>query len=421
MKYILNYIINYIYNYIVLLGLTFCSGSLLAQTPLQVYQDTAALNNPGIKSLYKQYEALLQRIPQNGTLPDLQFSAGYFVTPIETRIGPQQAVLSLSQSFAWVGERNARQQATTQRAKNGLEVFNGKRSKLNFDVAAIYYSLYVLRSAIQITEENFELLSTFRDLSRVRFESGTGSMVDVLRVEMELGELKNQLLYLQDSRQPLMAEFEQLMNNTMDSQVVFPEVLWGEELSLNKDIILDSVSSMNPSVLSLEHQILSYDQEVIAARKKGGPTFTVGLNYTFVGQLDGYVGEGNGRDAILPTVGVKLPLYRKNYNALIREKEIIRESTALAKVDAVNVLQTQLSKGFRDYDDAVRRVSLYLELERYARQAMDILIAEYTSSRVDFEEIIRIDRKLLNYQLELEKARADQNTTVAYINYLMGK
>jgi len=32
-----------------------------------------------------------------------------------------------------------------------------------------------------------------------------------------------------------------------------------------------------------------------------------------------------------------------------------------------------------------------------------------------------MDRKLLKYELELEKARADQNTTVAYINFLMGK
>ena len=59
MKYILNYIINYIFKYIVVVGFIFNFGTLLGQTHLQVYQDTAALNNPGIKSIYKQYEAIL--------------------------------------------------------------------------------------------------------------------------------------------------------------------------------------------------------------------------------------------------------------------------------------------------------------------------------------------------------------------------
>ena len=62
-----------------------------------------------------------------------------------------------------------------------------------------------------------------------------------------------------------------------------------------------------------------------------------------------------------------------------------------------------------------------MELEKYANQAMDILISEYAASNVNFEEVIRIDRKLLKYQLELEKARADQNTSVAFIDWLMGK
>jgi outer membrane protein TolC len=178
---------------------------------------------------------------------------------------------------------------------------------------------------------------------------------------------------------------------------------------------------MNPGIRSLEHELLSYDQDVIAAQKAGGPSFTVGLNYTFIGQREGYTGSDNGRDAFLPTIGVKIPLYRKNYDAMVKEKEISKESVKLKKEDKTNALQTGLERGFRDYNDGVRRIALYIELSDHARQAMDILIAEYTSANTNFEEIIRMDRKLLKYKLELEKARADQNTAVAYINYLMGK
>ena len=421
MKYIYNNIVNYIFKYIVLLGLVLSSVGLLAQTPLQVYQDTAAINNPGIQALFKQYEVVMQKVPQSSSLPDPTFGFGYFINSVETRIGPQQAVLSVSQSFPWFGKLGAQEQATTERALAVLEKVNDERSKLNFKVAATYNSLYVLRSAVIITDKNIVLLSTFRDLSRVRFESGKGSMVDVLRLEMELKELENQLLYLQDSRRPLIAEFEQLLNTEILQPLEFPEKLPSDELSMSKELIIDSVQSLSPVILSLEHELLSYDHDVIAAQKKGGPSFTVGLNYTIVGELSSYAGSDNGRDAILPTIGMTIPLYRKNYSAQIKEKAISRESVAFRKVEKKNDLATRLERGFFEYDDAIRRVSLNEQLIEYAKQAMDIMIAEYTSSETNFEEVIRMDRKLLNYELELEQARADQNTAVAFVDYLMGK
>lgn len=396
-------------------------SSLKAQTQLQVYQDTAALNNPSIQSLYKQYEMVKQKAPQIGTLPDLTFAAGYFISPVETRVGPQQASLGVSQSFPWFGQLEAQEKSVIEKANAVLEMFNSERSKINFNVSTTYNNLYVLRSAIRITEENIVLLHTLKDLANVKFESGGASMVDVLRIEMELGELENQIKYLRDSKKPLEVQFEQLLNTKLTEEVVFPAILWSEGLSIDREIIKDSVQVVNPSILSLKHEILSFDQDVIAAKKIAAPSFTVGLNYTFVGDRVGYAGDDNGRDVILPTIGVKIPLYRKKYDALIKEKEIAKESVTLKKENLTNELKTNLANGFRDYDDAVRRVGLYIKLSKYARQALDILMAEYTSAETSFEEVIRMDRKLLKYELELEKARADQNTTVAYINYLMGK
>jgi len=406
---------------ILVLGFVLGFSGLQAQTQLQVYQDTAALNNPSIQSLYRQYEMVKQKAPQIGTLPDLKFAAGYFISPVETRVGPQQATLGVSQSFPWFGQLDAQEKSVIEKANVVLEMFNNERSKINFDVSTTYNNLYVLRAAIRITGENILLLNTMKVLANVKFESGKGSMVDVLRIEMELRELENQIKYLEDSERPLVVQFEQLLNTKLTKKINFPEVLWSNKLSIDRAVIDDSVQLANPSILSLQHEILSFDQEVIAAQKIGAPSFTVGLNYTFVGQRQGYTGEDNGRDVILPTIGVKIPLYRKKYDALIREKEIAKESVSLKKDNLSNELKTKLANGFRDYDDAIRRVDLYLELTKYARQALDVLMAEYTSAETNFEEVIRMDRKLLKYELELEKARADQNTTVAYINYLMGK
>ena len=414
-------VINRGMSLILTIGFILGFSNLQAQTQLRVYQDTAALNNPSIKLLYQQYEILKLKAPQIGGLPDLQFGFGYYISPVETRVGPQQATIGVSQSFPWFGQLDAQQKAAIESANVVLEEFNNERSKINFNVAAIYYSMYVLHKAILITEENITLLKTMKALANVKFESGNASMVDVLRVEIELGELENQLAYLKDSKKPLNLEFEQLLNNNLAEEVTFPEILWDEEFAISKDLIQDSVVAANPSILSLEHELLSYDQEVIAAKKIGSPSFTLGLNYTVVGDRLDYSGIDSGRDVILPTIGVRIPLYRKKYAALIKEKEVARESVGLKKETLSNELITNLAKGFRDYDDAVRRVALNGKLEIYAEQALELLMADYTSAEANLYDVIQMDRALLKYKLELEKARADQNTSVAYINYLMGK
>ena len=52
---------------------------------------------------------------------------------------------------------------------------------------------------------------------------------------------------------------------------------------------------------------------------------------------------------------------------------------------------------------------------------MQILQTEYATSNKEFEEVLRMEKRLLRYALELEKSRADINASAAFIAYLMGK
>ena len=106
---------------------------------------------------------------------------------------------------------------------------------------------------------------------------------------------------------------------------------------------------------------------------------------------------------------------------MIREKEYLKNAKVEERESKEDRLNTGLEKVWRDYLDASRRIGLYLHLKDLANQSLDLLVTRYTTAGTDFEEILRMDRQLLRYELELEKARADQNTQVAYINYLTGK
>lgn len=390
--------------------------------PVDEYLQIAAENNPELKAEFSKYLAMLERMPQARSLPDPVLMFNVFASPVETRVGAQNAGISLSQAFPWFGQLKAQESAVAQLAKARYQAFENTKNMIFFEVRSTYYDLYVLEAAISITEENIRLLHSFRELANVRLEAAQGTAVDLLRVEMDLEELQNQLLYLEDSRIPIEARFEELLNVDNSLNIVVPDTLKTIAFDQTKNLLLDSIVEQNPLLKQLDYQIMSLDQEIDVAKKMGLPSFNLGMSYINISPRTDFDVPDNGRDAIIfPQIGVRMPIYRKKYHAMVKEKEIVKTTIAYNKENKANELVTALEKSWRDYSDAVRRVGLYERLTGIATQSLNILVVQYTTAGSDFEEILRMDRQLLRYELELEKARADQNTYVAYINYLTGK
>jgi len=407
---------------IYILLILFSSTHLWAQDELNTYLEKAAKNNPGLKASFNQYLASLEMVPQAGSLPDPQLMFGIFISPVETRVGAQRGNISLTQAFPWFGTLGAQKNAATMMAKANFEKFENAKLKLLNEVKTTYFNLYFLHKSIDITRQNILLLETFKQLTQVSFESGKSGFVDVLRVEMELEDLKNKLLYLEDSQKPILAKFDELLNETPEQPIVLPDTLWSEEISAPRDSIFQTISSNSPQLKQFDFESDSYASQIEAARKMGLPSFNVGFNYINVAPRTDMTFAGNGKDAfVFPQVGVRLPLYRSKYKSMVKENEIKQEAVSFNKENTQNKLITEFEKVYRDYADAERRVGLYSKQFTYSSQSLALLITQYSTDGKNFEEVIRMERRKLGYALELEKARTEQNTYAAYINYLMGK
>ena len=159
----------------------------------------------------------------------------------------------------------------------------------------------------------------------------------------------------------------------------------------------------------------------------GLPSFTLGGSYTSIAKrtdtgMPGTDVLNNGQDAILfPQVGVRLPLYRKKYRAMEKQALLQQEATRFAKESTQDQLRAELEQLYRNYRDAQRRVALNRRLADLTERTLGLLQTEFTTGEADFEELIRLQQQLLNYQLEEAQARVEQNNYVYGIDYLMGK
>jgi outer membrane protein TolC len=396
----------------------FCSSPGFAQT-LDDYFKLAAKSNPGLQAKYLEYEAALQKVPQVNSLADPTLSFGYFISPVETRVGPQQARFSLAQMFPWFGTLKAQGDAAALMAEAKYQSFIDARNKLYFQVASAYYPLYELNEWIKIEQENISILKSFKAIATGKFENGTGSMVDALRVDIMLKDAETNLSILMEKKTPLVRVFNKLLNRPDNERVTIADSLRTENLAEN--FRKDSLIVLNPVLTALDLKAQASEAAAIAAQKQGLPKIGVGLDYVMVGKRTDITIPDNGKDVLMPMVSVTIPVFRSKYNASVKEAELMRESYAFQKDEMTNMLISDYETAWFDIQRQRQLLSLYEQQTETSRQSLNLLLTSYGNSGKEFEEVLRMQQQLLKYQKLKVAALTQYHIALAKINYLTSK
>ncbi|WP_421774947.1 TolC family protein [Gracilimonas sp.] len=395
--------------------------SLVAQS-IEVYQQEAAENNPEVRAAFQQYLSSLEEEPQVGVLPDPEIAFAYFISPIETRLGPQQARISLTQMFPWFGSLSDKRSISEARAKATYEVFQEARNRLFFQTERSLLELYELERSLEIANENLDILNSLVEISLRRYETVQASQVDVLRAQIEQEDLKTQIALLEDNRKVLIRKVHELLNTEEERMVVLPDTIIAEISMESKPELMNKLVRQNPALNRLRYQEDSAKQMKALAAKDGNPTFGVGLDYIFTGERPGVANlADNGKDAIMARASFRIPLFRDKYNAKVQQAKLNIQSVQSQITDKENKLETSLTSSLRDFYDAQRRYELYDQKQiQRVEQALNIMTQKYATDSSNFEEILRMQRKLLDYQLSRIQALVDMQVSAAYIDYLTG-
>jgi outer membrane protein TolC len=394
---------KFIINIIFLLMLGITTGQ--AQT-LDEYFRTAAENNPGLQSKYKEFEAALQKVPQVSSLPDPTFSFSYFFP----KMGAQSAMFSLTQMFPWFGTLKAQGNAAALMAEARYQAFLDARNQLYYELSAAYYPLYELDRWKQIEQENIDILQSYKTIANSKFKNGVAPMVDVLRVDIMLKDAVTNLSILEKKEKSLLATFNKLLNRDITEEVIIND-------SLNVEYLLDSfhtdsLLANNPMLNSLDLKVKASEANEIAAQKQGLPKLGVGLDYAIM---------DNGKNILMPMVSVSIPIFRKKYKAAEREAQLMQESYSLQKDEIVNSLTSNYEKTWFQIQQQKGLIDLYEQQTQQTNQSLNLLFSAYSNSGKDFEEVLRMQQQLLKYERMKATAEVEYQTALAKLDYITAK
>ena len=143
---------------LLLVGLSTKSSAQSLEESLKL----AAENNPLLKAKYADFEAAMQKVTQVNSLPDPTFSFGYFISPVETRVGPQRAKVGLTQMFPWFGTLKTAGNVQALQAEAKYQEFINAKNELYMQVKSAWYPIYEVNQKILLQKENKDILSSYK-------------------------------------------------------------------------------------------------------------------------------------------------------------------------------------------------------------------------------------------------------------------
>lgn len=402
---------------ITLLILMFFSLTLQAES-LDYYLELAAKNNPALKAKYAEFQASLEKVTQVNSLPDPTLSFGYFVMPVETRIGPQNAKIGLSQMFPWFGTLKAKGEVHTLLAEAKYQAFLDLKNQIFKSVKIAWYELYEVNRMIHLQMENQSILESFKVLSESAFKNGKGSMVDVIRIDIQLEDVQQNIAILRLKLEPIKMKFNALLNRSKDAPIIAPSNLnfKAVEAEYRKDSL-----TLHPQLEAFDFKIQSSQKQLEVAKKMGMPKLGVGLDYVMVGERKDMNVENSGRDVIMPMVSLTLPINRAKYRAQAKEASLYQTQLEMSKQNFENHLKSAYEQAWFKAEKNRQLIDLYQSQIEKTNQAIQLLLKAYSTSGKDFEEILRMQQVLLKYQMEEVIAKKSYFMAIAEIDYLSAK
>ena len=249
--------------------------------------------------------------------------------------------------------------------------------------------------------------------------SASGGMSDVLRIQLEIAELDNNI---ESILSEIKAKFNALLNRSALSEIQIPETFEQLPFLFDPETAMTKINDQNPMLNMITEEGLAYKAKAEMDKKMSYPMFGIGVQYMLNKKTSDPMfgmGDMNGKDMIMPMVSVSIPLYRNKYKAQQRESKFWWQASKEKYTNTYNVLESELYKTKHLLDDASRKISLYKKQSDLAETTYNLVVQEFVVGKSDLTNVIQVQRQLLDYQLKKAEAVASYNTMVASIQKLI--
>ncbi len=374
-------------------------------------------NNPEIQAARSRFEAATKRPSQAGTLaePTASYTNLGVGHPFSRLNGSDFAyqAFGVSQDFPFPGKlalasEEARREAESEQ-QNYRSVVLDRVAKLK----VAYYHWLTVNKAIELTRKNGDLLSRFEEIARNRYTVGKGLQQDVLKAQLEVSTLQQQVEMLAEKRQRAEAEIATLLAVPV---VVLhaPGEIQPSSFSTPLEELLKSTAD-SPRVRAQQKLVDARAVGINRSLKDFRPDFGVNLQWQHTGS--------NFPDYYMATVNVKIPIYYARKQRYALEESYSRLNEAKQNYQAAQQQANyQVKEQYLSIQSSERILNLYkTTLMPQASLTVDSSVSAYEVGSIDFLSLLSNLTNLISLERQYYDEVARHEEAIARLEPIVGK
>ena len=378
--------------------------------------------NPGIIAAKERWESSLNKPTLVSSLPDPVLKGTYFLKEIETRNGPMEKGFSLSQKFPWIGKLSTRKKVAESEADIVKADYESTRLRVIYQVKEAFFDLYWVHRAIAITRANMNILGQLEGLIRTKYITGEAAQQDLLKVQIELLRLQNDLNTFRDMESVVKVKLNSLLGRPPDAPLGKPEGIRFKRFKVSLDELYGYGRRGSPEMKIKRRMIERWKLKKHLAKLDYFPDVTMGVQYREVSRGDSPMAPHNGQDVWSVMLKINLPIWlqKRRAGVVLAEKEVLAGLSSYR--DREERLVSAIKEAYFRAKTAQRDVILYREsLIPRAEQSLQIAKEDYRAGKSGFLDLIDSQRVLLRFQLSYEKALVEFRKSIARLERIVGR
>lgn len=384
------------------------------------YIQFALGQNPDIQVARKRMEAFAYKVPVAASLQDPTLNATFFPEEVQTAAGQQVFGLAASQKLPAFGKLDRRASLAESQTNVARAELAAIELSIIEKVKQTYYELYFVEQAIAITESEQQLLVGIRDVANIRYKSNRTSQQDVLRAELEISNIENDLIQLRQQLIGVQARLARILHISSNTNLHALEVLPPEQIPQNLSFLKQQAVTARPELHAQLAALMRDQQSVELAHLDYRPDLTLSATWNDVSNA-GISPVANGRDAFLIGAGINLPIYRKRLDASVKSAEANAVASARKYDSLRDVTLEEVTDLFTLAQSQYDLLSLFRDdIVPKARQTLEVSTHAYNVGEVDFLQLIDNWQQLLKYEIRYRRYEASLRQTTAKLERVVG-
>jgi outer membrane protein, heavy metal efflux system len=371
----------------------------------------AVQKNPVLRTQYNLYMAARSKANSVGVLPNPQVSYSYYLRSVETRVGPQRHKITVSQKIPWLSKLKLKRKLAVKQMDIKSARLESLKSFLLYDLKKSWFTLWAVGKEIGVLKSLAQTLKTISSITDANYEVSGKSIRKSLQIKLEGALIQSKIKNLYSKKRIVESEINNLLGSN-GLKFDFPMLLQQPQSIVNKMNLRLAMLKNSPLLNEANRKILAREVAVQSTRNLGYPDFVLKVGYIETGESNMPDVVDNGKDPLIVTLGISIPLWRSSEKAKIKEREALLDYSISRKEIIKFKLISRFNKAYEKYRNALRQVDDYVvKFIPLSKLVFKSSLASYISKKHSL--LISLQAALTIFKLELKLIKINYQKAVA--------